>query len=144
MSRIVAALLALVLAGPALARPALAQEVGPSDRQAIVAVISDQLAAFRSRDAVRAFSYASPAIQAKFGTPADFLEMVRTGYQPVYDARNASFRNLTMENGVPVQAVELHGEGGEGVLALYFMEHEPDGSWKISGCVLVKLPEQSA
>jgi len=139
MLRIVVALLALVICGPALA-----EDLGASDRQAITTVISDQLAAFRKGDAERAFSLASPGIQAKFGTPAVFLEMVRSGYAPVYTARRASFRSLTVEDGVPVQAVELRDENGEGVLALYFMEHEPDGSWKINGCVLAKLRELSA
>ena len=34
--------------------------------------------------------------------------------------------------------VELVGPSGEGALALYDMEHEADGSWRIAGCVLTK------
>ena len=55
-----------------------------------------------------------------------------------------TFRDLAIENGVPVQAVEIRGPDGEGVLALYFMERQKDGSWKINGCLIAKLPERMA
>ncbi|MGH7186920.1 MAG: DUF4864 domain-containing protein [Pseudomonadota bacterium] len=139
MARILLALLLLVSASAVRA-----EEISAADRAAITQVIEDQIAAFRVDDAVRAFSFASPGIQAKFGTPETFIDMVRTGYLPVYRARAASFRALTVENGVPVQAVEILGPDGVSVLALYFMEQQPDGTWKIKGCVLTKLPERVA
>lgn len=139
MTRLLVALILLVSAASARA-----EEIGAADRSAIAQVIEDQIAAFRADDAVRAFGYASPAIQAKFGTPDGFLEMVRTGYFPVYRAETVTFREIAIENGVPVQAVEIRGADGQGVLALYFMERQPDGSWKINGCLIVKLPEHTA
>ena len=87
------------------AAPAEAQQVAPSDRAAIASVIRDQIAAFKVDDASRAFGYASPGIQAKFGTPEEFLNMVRTGYGQVYRAAEVTFRDITLEQGVPVQAV---------------------------------------
>ena len=125
------------------AATARAEDIGAADRAAIAKVIQDQIAAFRVDDAARAFGFASPGIQAKFGTPEQFLEMVRTGYFPVYRAQDVTFRDIAIENGAPVQAVEIHDVQGEGVLALYFMERQPDGSWKVSGCILTKLPEDS-
>jgi hypothetical protein len=139
MSRLLVALLLLV--APAAAH---AEDLTSADRAAIAQVIQDQIAAFRVDDAARAFAFASPAIRAKFGTPEQFLEMVRTGYFPVYRAEQVSFRDIAIENGVPVQPVEIHGADGEGVLALYLMERQPDGSWKINGCIIAKLPEHSA
>jgi Domain of unknown function (DUF4864) len=139
MARLTAVLFLLLFA--ALVR---AEGIAPSDQAAIAAVIEEQIAAFRTDDAVRAFGYASPAIQAKFGTPEEFLEMVRTGYLPVYRAADVKFREITVEDGVPVQAVEIRGADGEGVLALYFMERQPDGSWKINGVIMAKLPERVA
>jgi hypothetical protein len=126
------------------AAPAEAQQVAPSDRAAIASVIRDQIAAFKVDDASRAFGYASPGIQAKFGTPEEFLNMVRTGYGQVYRAAEVTFRDITIEQGVPVQAVEIRGMDGTGVLALYFMERQPDGSWKINGVLIAELPERVA
>ena len=135
-----AVLLLLVL----IALPAQAQQVAPSDKVAIAGVIQDQIAAFKVDDASRAFGYASPAIQAKFGTPEEFLNMVRTGYGQVYRAAQVSFRDLVIEQGVPVQPVEIRGMDGTGVLALYFMERQPDGSWRINGVLIAELPERVA
>jgi hypothetical protein len=126
------------------AAPAEAQQVAPSDRAAITSVIRDQIAAFKVDDASRAFGYASPGIQAKFGTPEEFLNMVRTGYGQVYRAAEVTFRDITLEQGVPVQAVEIRGMDGTGVLALYFMERQADGSWKINGVLIAELPERVA
>ena len=139
MSRF-AVLLLLIL----IAVPAQAQQVAPSDRAAIASVIREQMAAFKLDDAGRAFGYASPGIQAKFGTPEQFMEMVRTGYGQVYRAAEVTFRDITVEQGVPVQAVEIRGLDGTGVLALYFMERQPDGSWKINGVLIAELPERLA
>jgi uncharacterized protein DUF4864 len=135
-----AVLLLLIL----IALPAQAQQVAPSDKAAIAGVIQDQIAAFKVDDASRAFGYASPAIQAKFGTPEEFLNMVRTGYGQVYRAAQVSFRDLVIEQGVPVQPVEIRGMDGTGVLALYFMERQPDGSWRINGVLIAELPERVA
>jgi hypothetical protein len=139
MSRF-AVLLLLIL----IAVPAQAQQVAPSDRAAIASVIREQMAAFKLDDAGRAFGYASPGIQAKFGTPEQFMEMVRTGYGQVYRAAEVTFRDITVEQGVPVQAVEIRGLDGTGELALYFMERQPDGSWKINGVLIAELPERLA
>ena len=139
MARFIAVLLLLLTAAPAQA-----EGLAASDQAAIAAVIRDQIAAFRVDDAKRAFGYASPAIQAKFGTPEEFLDMVRSGYVQVYRAREVSFREIALEQGVPVQAVEIRGADGTGVLALYFMERQPDGSWKINGVIIAELPERMA
>jgi hypothetical protein len=139
MARFIAVLLLLLTAAPAKA-----EGLAASDQAAIAAVIRDQIAAFRVDDAKRAFGYASPAIQAKFGTPEEFLDMVRSGYVQVYRAREVTFRDIALEQGVPVQAVEIRGADGTGVLALYFMERQPDGSWKINGVIIAELPERMA
>ncbi len=128
----------------AVAVPVRAEGLAATDQADIVAVIRDQIAAFQANDAARAFGYASPGIQAKFGTPEAFLEMVRIGYFPVYRGEGLAFRGITIEDGVPVQAVEVRGASGLGVLALYFMERQPDGSWRISGVILTRLPERTA
>jgi hypothetical protein len=48
-----------------------------------------------------------------------------------------------MTEGRLVQRVLLVGPDGVPVTALYFMEQQPDGSWKISGCVLTISEDKS-
>jgi Domain of unknown function (DUF4864) len=125
--------LALVL----LTFPACAHQWGPTgaDRLAIRRVIERQLEAFRHGDAVAAFVYASPAIQAKYRTPDNFMAVVKTFYRPVYrPRREGGFTNLYMIDGMLTQPVLLVGPDGECALALYAMQKQPDGEWKIAGC----------
>jgi hypothetical protein len=130
----------LVLAG-SLLRPLAARaddpaDVPPADRTAIADVISRQIDAFRHDDAPAAFAFASPMIQGMFGDPAHFLAMVQRGYPPVYRPRSVHIGALVMHDGRIVQRVELVGPDGARELALYTMEREPDGSWRIDGCQL--------
>jgi len=132
-----------LLAGLSMLAPAPVQAAGetPSnltepDRTAIRDVIEQQMQAFRADDGPAAFSFASPGIQTQFGDAENFLNMVRRGYPPVYRARSRAFGPLVEIDGRTVQKVELVGPDGQRELALYFMEHEPDGSWRIGGCML--------
>jgi hypothetical protein len=129
--------LALLLA--AFLSTAHAQEaMAPADRASIQRVITAQIDAFRHDDADAAFSYAAPQIQRQFGDAANFLQAVRTAYAPVYRPRSFTFGALAREGGLVMQKVEVIGPDGLPALALYDMEHETDGSWRISGCRLVK------
>ncbi len=112
-------------------------EVAPADQAAIRAVIQRQLDAFRKDDAPAAFAFASPGIQAQFaGDPDSFMEMVRRLYQPVYRPRSTAFGPMVVQGGQTVQKLEITGQDGVGHEALYFMEHEKDGTWRIRGCAL--------
>ena len=125
-------LLALLLgtAGQA-ATQAQAQPLAEGDRAAIVSVIERQLAAFRRDDGREAFSYASPRIQERFGTPERFMHMVRTSYAAVYRPREVAFRGVVVAGDVPAQKVLLVGPDGVPVMAIYPMQRQADGSWKI-------------
>lgn len=129
-----AVLMAACPYGPARAGDAIV----PADRAAINHVITAQIQAFRHNDGIAAFQFAAPNIQRKFGDGARFLEIVREAYPPVFRPRSFSFGDLTSEGGLVTQKVEIVGPDGKAALALYDMEHEPDGSWRISGCSLVK------
>ncbi len=110
--------------------------ISAADDAAIHKVVEDQLAAIQRDDAATAFSYATPNIRAMFGSPDNFMMMVRTGYQPVYRPKHVAFGDIDMQDGVPTQHVMLVGPDGVEVEALYFMEREDDGKWLINGCVL--------
>lgn len=118
--------------------------VGNADGPAIVGVIQKQLDAFQGDRAAEAFGYASPDIQHLFGTADNFLAMVRQGYPPVYRPRSVDFRELVTSEGRIVQKVLFVGPDGVPVIAEYFMERQPDGSWRIDGCRLDRGGDQSA
>ncbi|MGF6230397.1 hypothetical protein QFZ27_004352 [Inquilinus ginsengisoli] len=139
----------LLIAMPAFAQAQSGDEgnstvVGNADGPAIVGVIQKQLEAFQADRAAEAFGYASPDIQHLFGTADNFLAMVRQGYPPVYRPRSVDFRELVTSEGRIVQKVLFVGPDGVPVIAEYFMERQPDGSWRIDGCRLDRGGDQSA
>lgn len=114
------------------------------DAEAIRIVIEHQLQAFRADDGQEAFSYASPAIQSIFKTPDTFMSMVRAGYRPVYRPREVEFRDLVAVEGRWTQRILVVGPDGVPVIAQYVMEKQPDGSWRIDGCVFEQSTEDTA
>jgi hypothetical protein len=113
------------------------------DQAAIRQVIQSQMAAFQNDDGPTAYGYASPTIQQKFINPEVFLEMVKTGYPAVYHPREVEFRELKVEDGRLLQEVYVVGPDGNPALAIYEMQRQPDGSWRINGCWLTRAPDQS-
>ncbi len=118
--------------------------VSAADEARIRAVVADQLAAFQRDDANAAFAFASPSIPQMFQTPGNFMQMVKTGYAPVYRPRKVEFRDLVDAEGIPVQRVYLVGPDGVPVIALYPMERQADGDWRIDGCTLVRADDDMA
>lgn len=111
----------------------------PTDPELIRSVIQQQLEAFQQDDAEGAFAFASPAIQAQFGTPETFMQMVKTGYVPVYRPRAVIFAALTTVEDMPAQTVMLMSENEELVQAVYLMQQQPNGNWRIHGCFLTPV-----
>jgi hypothetical protein len=118
-------------------------EITDIDRTAIRSIIAHQLAAFQQDDAVKAFSFASPGIQSKFGTPDNFMHMVKTSYRAVYRPQTVVFKELVTIEGTPTQQVLLVDPDGVPVLALYPMEKQADGGWKIDGCYLLQWKRET-
>jgi hypothetical protein len=110
----------------------------------IRAVILGQLEAFRRDDAAAAFGFASPNIQGMFRTPENFMVMVRSGYPPVYRAKRSAFLEPVLSATGLIQPVLITGPDGTLVQALYAMQQQPDGSWRINGCQLQELPAAGA
>jgi hypothetical protein len=132
MRRLVPAfLLATVLASPALA-------VEDADRSQIQDVIRNQLEAFGRDDALAAYGFAAPGIKRMFPTSEIFIDMVRRGYPPVYRPKAWAFGDIKDGPNGPVQSVRLTDADGTQWLAVYTMEKQEDGSWRISGCTLIR------
>jgi hypothetical protein len=113
--------------------------VSSAQQEIIRSVIQQQLEAFQQDDAEGAFAFASPAIQSQFGASDIFMRMVKIGYAPVYRPRAVMFTELTTLEGMPAQTVMLMSENEELVQAVYLMQQQPDGSWRIHGCFLTPV-----
>ena len=113
-----------------------AQAVSPPDARAVREVIQAQLKALADDDAVRAFSYASPSIRSQFGDAANFMAMVKSGYPMVLRPAATAFFQPEAADGSVVQAVQLRGRDGRAWLATYALRRQPDGRWRINGCVV--------
>ncbi|MBI3372346.1 MAG: DUF4864 domain-containing protein [Betaproteobacteria bacterium] len=117
-----------------------AQGLAPGEARAVRSVIEAQLDAFQRDDAPGAFSYAAPGIRSAFGTAESFIEMVRSSYPVVYRPRSVHFEAPVLIEGEVVQTVRMTDAEGRAWLAVYPMERQPDGGWKINGCRLGRLP----
>jgi hypothetical protein len=117
-----------------LAAPVCAQD----DVAAAQRIIRSQVEALGRDDAATAYSFASPAIQEIFPQADIFMAMVRGSYRPVYRHRSFEFGEARISDGKIVQRVHIVDSEGVPWEALYTLELEPDGSVKISGCVLLK------
>ncbi len=74
-----------------------------------------------------------------FPTPDAFMFMVRSQYPMVYRYKSFEFKEAgTDPSGRLYQHVQIMGEDSTVYDAIYYMQQQPDGSWKISGCVLAK------
>ena len=135
MNRIAGALFGWMLA-LGLAFPAHADEA--ADRAAIQSLITAQIEAFRADDGAAAYGFASPMIQSVFPSPEAFMAMVKNGYPQVYRPRSVTFGMLVNSASGPIQQVFVVGPDGVSYIAAYTLERQPDGTWKINGCTILK------
>ncbi|TWA92683.1 DUF4864 domain-containing protein [Bradyrhizobium stylosanthis] len=101
-------------------------------------VIRAQEQAFVRDDASAAYSYAAPAIKEIFPAPEIFMSMVQNGYAPVYRHKSFEFGESKVEGSRIAQRVHIVDANGEAWEALYTLEQQADGSYKITGCTLLK------
>ncbi len=120
---------------------ARAQSVNDADQAAFERIITAQIEAFRADDGPGAYAFAAPMIQQVFPTAEHFMAMVRQGYRPVYRPQSFRFGKAGQDAaGRPTQLVTIVGPDGKTYEALYTMERQADGSWKIAGCRLLEAP----
>ncbi|RXG99280.1 DUF4864 domain-containing protein [Bradyrhizobium zhanjiangense] len=129
--RIAALVVALTIALSLLAARA-------GDVTAAQSVIRAQEQAFVRDDATAAYSYAAPAIKEIFPAPDIFMSMVQNGYAPVYRHKSFEFGGSKTDGDWIAQRVHIIDANGEAWEALYTLEQQPDGSYKITGCSLLK------
>jgi hypothetical protein len=118
------------LCSASAAAPALAA----AEWQAIQKVITAQRAAIVAGDAASAFAFASPGIQRQFGDGAAFLAMVDADYAELASARYVEFLEGAVIEGIVIQPLRLIGADNIVRVALYTMEKQSNGDWRISSC----------
>jgi hypothetical protein len=123
----------LVFALLAITAPARADDVASAQ-----SVIRAQEQAFVHNDAAAAYSYASPAIKKLFPQADIFLYMVQNSYPPVWRHKSFEFGEARIEGKWVAQRVHIVDADGEAWEAMYTLEQEADGSFKITGCTLLK------
>jgi hypothetical protein len=127
-------LLALALIPALFAFSAFADDAGV---QAAQSSIEAQLKAFLADDNAAAYSYAAPNVKKVFPTLEFFMGMVTSGYKPVQKPQRYSFGKSEWTSGTTIaQQVFLIGPDGKDYEALYTLELQPDGVWRITGVSL--------
>jgi Domain of unknown function (DUF4864) len=129
--RVIALLLFVLFACPASLSAA-------DDVAAAQGVIRSQEEAFSRGDATAAYSYAAPAIKKLFPQAEIFLFMVQNSYPQVYRHKSFEFGEARTEGNWVAQRVHIVDADGEAWEAMYTLEQQGDGSFKITGCSLLK------
>ena len=125
---------------------ALAQ--GPThsaaDWDRIRGVVTAQREALVAGDGERAFAFATPALRRQYGSAEAFMRMVRSGYQALVNARYVELLEGAVIEGSTIQPLRLVMPDGAVLVALYTMQRQRDGSWRIAGCVIAPSTVKSA
>ena len=105
-------------------------------------IISQQLEAFKVNDAPKAYSFAAPFIKMRFEDPESFMSMVKDNYEPISNAKDFYFLKFKINNGNLYHQLQVISKSNQSYMATYsliFIEDE----WKISGCALSLMTQQS-
>ena len=131
MRRIFAAL----IAAPVLY--AFSAFAGDAEIRSAQGTIDAQLKAFQAGDGALAYSYAAPNVKRIFPTVDIFMGMVESGYQPVRKPRNYAFGKVQEMSATSIaQQVLILGPDGKDYEAVYTLELQPDGVYRITGVSL--------
>ena len=103
------------------------------------AVIEAQIEAMAKDDWPKAYSFASPAIRKRFGSPQRFKEMVLKGYKIVYRPRSISFQGVENFGVASGFVFHLIGTDGQAARVVYLMIKDEDEGWRIAGVQLSNI-----
>ncbi len=135
--------IACLLLAPAFALRAADDPVGDADRRAVRAVVEAQLKALAAERAVEAFSYATPAIRSQFGDAAHFIAMVHMSYPMLINPAAVSFFQPAWRDGMVIQGVQFRDADGRLWRAVYQLQRQQDGQFRIGGCAVAPDRESS-
>ena len=109
----------------------------PEVRKAVIATIDGQLAAFRARDAERAYGFAARALQAEKPF-AVFMAIVQSNYPELWSNRRADY-GIVRDDGTTA-TVLVHVFGAESDASYDYSLVRERGGWRVHG-VLRHAPD---
>ena len=110
---------------------------GEAEIKSAQSSIDAQLKAFQAGDGSLAYSYAAPNVKRIFPSVDVFMGMVESGYQPVRNPKNYAFGKVEDMSGTSIiQQVMILGPDGKDYEAVYTLELQPDGVYRITGVSL--------
>jgi hypothetical protein len=136
-------LLRLIFSFVLLVPPGCSANSNLADQRAIEAVIRSQLKAFQADDNDTAYELASPAIKQYYPDVKQFVQMVKSGYQPVYRSQSVKFMEFIANHNPPIQHLIILGPSGHAWDAFYSMAKSAEGTWKIAGVRLIPRNESA-
>jgi VCBS repeat-containing protein len=104
----------------------------------VITVIESQLAAFRTNDFAKAYTFAASSIKDHFSFE-QFQDMVKRGYPAVAKSKSASFGVALDDGQQAVVDVSVKGPDDKTIRYQYMLILE-DGKWRITGV----MPKVSA
>ncbi len=112
--------------------------IGNADAREIQEAVQTQLDALAVDDAAAAFEMATPAKRMLIGSPAHFMDIIREQYPAIYRYLGAIFSQPEVLDGIVVQTVWVTSGDRHVWLAIFGMERDENGRWKIDGCELLE------
>jgi hypothetical protein len=125
---------ATALAATPVPESSAAPALSRADRTAIRTVISSQLKALLAEDDSAAFAMSAPDVRRQFGTAQAFGEMVREGYPVLLRNQSTAFLEASVIGEDVVQPLRIVNRDGSVVVALFSMERQSNGDWRVYGC----------
>lgn len=107
-----------------------------ADVEAIHQAVQRQLDALKKGDAAGAFALTTDDTRNRLGTPDKFLQVIKEQYDPVYRHRLAMLSTIHVINGKVYQLVRLTDQESHVWVAIYAVNKDKQGAWKIDGCEL--------
>ena len=105
-------------------------------------IIESQIQAFQNKNAELAYSFASPMIKLRFNNPQEFMSMVKSFYEPVYNPKQYYFINSKYFEGSIYHQLQIISQSNMSYLATYSMIKD-ENEWKISGCSVKPMMQES-
>ena len=105
-------------------------------------IIESQIQAFQNKNAELAYSFASPMIKLRFNNPKEFMSMVKSFYEPVYNPKQYYFINSKYFEGSIYHQLQIISQSNMSYLATYSLIKD-ENEWKISGCSVMPMMQES-
>ena len=105
-------------------------------------IIESQIKAFQNKNAELAYSFASPMIRLRFNNPQEFMSMVKSYYEPVYNPKQYYFIDSKYFEGSIYHQLQIISQSNMSYLATYSLIKD-ENEWKISGCSVMPMMQES-